>query len=408
MTDLTVQARAILAANDRGGHTIPTQGLYPYQWNWDSAFAALGFASFDLDRAWRELDTLMSGQWDSGMVPHILFHSVDDGYFPGPDVWQGTGPIPSSGITQPPVALSIAPLLYHMDPGRGAARMRALYPGLKRWAEWFLRWRCDDQGAVFVTHPWESGRDNAPCWDEAMARIDPAGVGPYQRRDTQHVDASMRPTQDDYDRYIWLVQRGARLGWDDAAMADGAPFQVADPTLSFTLLRGLRDLAAVGTALDLDTGGLAEAIARVTRGAESLWNGRHYDSRTLGGGWANALTNASYLCWWAGLDRPEMRAHLDRMLDATAFGVPSLDSADPRFDPKRYWRGPTWGMMNLMAGQGLTELGHAQGERLRARTHDLIARHGFAEYFDPLTGAPAGGGAFTWTAAIWLAWAKGT
>ena len=38
------------------------------------------------------------------MVPHIIFHKEDDGYFPGPDVW-GTGrSTPTSGITQPPVA----------------------------------------------------------------------------------------------------------------------------------------------------------------------------------------------------------------------------------------------------------------------------------------------------------------
>ena len=34
-----------LAKNDRGGFTIPTKGLYPYQWNWDSAFVALGIAT---------------------------------------------------------------------------------------------------------------------------------------------------------------------------------------------------------------------------------------------------------------------------------------------------------------------------------------------------------------------------
>ena len=37
MTTLDDQARAILKQNDRGGYTIPTNGLYPYQWNWDSA-----------------------------------------------------------------------------------------------------------------------------------------------------------------------------------------------------------------------------------------------------------------------------------------------------------------------------------------------------------------------------------
>ena len=35
---MSEQAEAILRARDRGGYTAPTAGLYPYQWNWDSAF----------------------------------------------------------------------------------------------------------------------------------------------------------------------------------------------------------------------------------------------------------------------------------------------------------------------------------------------------------------------------------
>ncbi len=40
-------AGAILRANDRGGYCVPTARLYPFQWNWDSAFVAhgLGHAS---------------------------------------------------------------------------------------------------------------------------------------------------------------------------------------------------------------------------------------------------------------------------------------------------------------------------------------------------------------------------
>jgi hypothetical protein len=31
---------------------------------------------------------------------------------------------------------------------------------------------------------------------------------------------------------------------------------------------------------------------------------------------------------------------------------------------------------------------------------ELITQSGFAEYYDPLTGEPCGGGRFTWTAAM--------
>ena len=85
--DCDEAARAILARNDRGGYTVPTERLYPFQWNWDSAFVAMGFATFDVDRAYRELERLVEGQWDDGMIPHIVFHAPSDTYFPGPDVW---------------------------------------------------------------------------------------------------------------------------------------------------------------------------------------------------------------------------------------------------------------------------------------------------------------------------------
>lgn len=405
---LNLEARKILANNNKGGYTVPTHGLYPYQWNWDSAVAAMGFAEYDVDRAWREIETLFSGQWDDGMVPHILFHQLDEGYFPGPEVWQGSGPIPSSGVTQPPIAATMARRVFDRDPSAGLERMAPLFDRFVAWHRWFMRWRLD-QNAVCIVHPWEAGRDNAPDWDTGMAAIDPVGVGSYTRRDTSHVDIAMRPEKYDYDRYIWLVQRGARMNWDQAQMLENTPFRVADPTMTFTFLRANRDLVALGELLERDTTEIEAWIPKLEGGAQSLWNPNraHFDSRdVLSGQWANSLSNASFLCWFAGIDLPEMRLALDAVLDEVAYGIPSLDARDPRFDSRRYWRGPVWGVMNMLAGVGMTDMGLPQGSALRQSTADLIARHGFAEYFDPLTGEPAGGGSFTWTAAVWLGWAS--
>ena len=74
------------------------------------------------------------------------------------------------------------------------------------------------------------------------------GVAPYTRRDTGHVDPRMRPTQADYDRYIWLVQFARERRWDEAAIAVESPFRVADPTMTFTALRSTREPAAGGGA----------------------------------------------------------------------------------------------------------------------------------------------------------------
>lgn len=406
---LDEEARRILALNDRGGYTVPTDGLYPYQWNWDSAFAAYGFAGHDLDRAWAELETLFSGQWPSGMVPHILFHQVDERYFPGPDVWGGTGPIPSSGITQPPVAATFARRIYEGAPEDSRARIAALWPKMRAWHRWFLDWRTDEAGAICVTHPWEAGRDNTPEWDGPLKRIDPQGVGEYTRRDTSHVDPAMRPTKFDYDRYIWLVQQGRSVGWDDAKLKAINPFRVADPTMTFLLLRAHRDLEALGRALGCDVDGMDEEIAFLEGGAASLWHDAigAYDARdVVTGEWAGCVSSASFLCWGAGMDDPRAMESYRRVCSKVRYAVPSHDPESPRFEPKRYWRGPSWAIMNYLIGTGLEACGHPEGAALRENTRDAIAEHGFAEYFDPLTGEPAGGGTFTWTAAVWLGWAS--
>lgn len=406
---LDTEARDILRDNDRGGYTVPTAGLYPYQWNWDSAFAAFGFARFDLDRAWREIETLLSGQWENGMVPHILFHGVDDSYFPGPDVWGTDAVLPSSGITQPPLATTIIRRLYQKDPIAGRARLERLFPRLLAWHRWFAAHRTDSHGAITVTHPWESGRDNAPDWDAAMAAIDPVGLASYDRRDIHEVDASMRPTKADYDRYLWLVAFARQRHWDEKRLRAEGRFRMADPATSFIVLRALCDLRALAGMLGRPTIEIDGWIAATRAGVNHLWNAEigAYDSRNvLTGAFSATLSNASFLCFHAGIDDRRLLPVMERILAGVRYGLPSLDPADPRFDPRRYWRGPTWAMLNMLIGSGLARLGHAGlAERLRRHTQAMIAENGFAEYFDPIDGSPAGGRRFTWTAAVWLGWA---
>jgi glycogen debranching enzyme len=86
--------------------------------------------------------------------------------------------------------------------------------------------------------------------------------------------------------------------------------------------------------------------------------------------------------------------------------MPSLDPEDPGFQMIRYWRGPVWAVLNFMIGTGLSEAGHELlAQRLRDDTRTLIARNGFYEAFSPIDGTGSGGDDFSWTAAVWLAWA---
>ena len=107
MTSRIEEAIGIIRMNDRGGYTVPTNRLYPYQWNWDSGFTALGIWHFNKWRAWLEIMALLDAQWDDGMVPHIVFRQHDPDYFPGPGVWQTNTEPSTSGHSQPPVLASV-------------------------------------------------------------------------------------------------------------------------------------------------------------------------------------------------------------------------------------------------------------------------------------------------------------
>ena len=411
-------ARAILRGNDRGGYTVPNGRVYPFQWNWDSAFVALGFATFDRQRAWAEVETLFRAQWSDGFLPHIVFWQDDPGYFPGPAVW-GTGKQPvSSGITQPPVAATVIRRLWDgaVAAGEDAAfrpRAEALFDKLLAWHRWFADYRDPEgRGVVVAMHPWETGRDNSPEWDAPGEPIDVSGVGDYTRRDTGHLDAKMRPTKLEYDRYLALVQYGRAAGWDHAKIAAGNPFKVADVGMSMILLRANRDLAALAAMLGRDLAEIDGWIARAEAGIGWLWDearGTWCSRDLLTGRRSGFVTSASFLSFYAGLTDAAkdaaMLAHIERIAARVEYLMPSLDPDDPGFQMVRYWRGPVWAVVNWMIGTGLAEAGHARwADKVRDDTLALIARNGFYEAFSPIDGTGSGGDDFSWTAAIWLAW----
>lgn len=405
---LDEQARAILRGNDKGTYTVPTYGLYPYQWNWDSVFAAWGFSEFDTDRAWVEMETLFSGQWEDGMVPHIIFHQDDPGYFPGPDVWGTTLTPRTSGISQPPVAAILARLIWKASPEESQERLAALYPKILAWHRWWATYRCGS-GAAAITHPWESGRDNCPDWDIGMAGVDGSGVGEYTRRDTGHVDPSMRPGKEDYDRYLAILQFGRATGWDQAQIVSDGPFLMTDPGITFILLRAHDDLAEIGRALGNDVTEIEGWADTLRKGVDTLWNPDlgAYDAKDLRTGrFADNLSSGAFLSYLAGIEDTRMDAQLDRVWNKVNYGIPSADPEGDRFNPLRYWRGPCWPVVNSLIALGLKRMGRTEQEaRLRAETAKLIELHGFYEYFDPIDATPCGGADFTWTAAIWLTWA---
>jgi hypothetical protein len=406
---LADKAIEVLRENNRGSYTVPTKGLYPFQWNWDSCFTALGQSHYDMVRAWTEIETLFAHQWDDGMVPHMVFHEPAPTYFPGPDVWGSGRTPPTSGITQLPIAGFAVHQLYRRSAERN--RVRALVEKLDRWHAWFYRTRDPQRtGLVAVIHPWES-RDNTIDWDEGFERVPTQGVMPYERNDLKHADPATRPTKAQYDRYLWLVQHFRSLGWDSSRTHDASPFQVVDPGFNAILIRSCLETAELADTVDE-----AEIAARNRAWAakglaalDALWSDEHGQYLPLDritGRLSPSPSIGGLIPVFAPI--PSRRAAaiagtIARMAGEVRYLVPSHAPSDPRFDLKRYWRGPVWLVCNYMIADGLRRAGEVvEAERIVADSLKLIEESGFAEYYDPRDGTPLGGGRFSWTAAMVL------
>lgn len=213
-----------------------------------------------------------------------------------------------------------------------------------------------------------------------------------------------------------IVKFGRDHGWDPARLASDGPFWVADPGLNFILLRADRDFLVLAETLGcLEARREIEAwIERAERGLATLWNESvgawaAKDLRT--GECSDAITSASALAFYAGIGDPaqgqRMLEGIADILAAATYALPSWDPRHPAFEPRRYWCGPVWAVVNFLAARGLSEAGEGEiAQRLKSDTRGLIEGAGFYEYFDPLSGQGLGGGDFSWTAAMWLAWAS--
>ena len=281
---LAGRAVAVLRANDLGGWTKAAPALYPHQWSWDSAFIAIGLARLDTRRAAQELRTLCGAQWATGKIPHIVFNPQASGYFPdaarwgcecSPDLPAG---IQTSGLCQPPVHAIAARQIWEVARGRGGdevvearAFLGEIYPRLLEWHRYLATAR-DPEGSGLVTiyHPWESGTDNSPRWDAALAEVVVGDLPPYTRHDLQHVgDPSERPTNAEYDRYLWLVEVMKRAQYDEAAIYREHPFLVKDVLFSGILVAANEALLAIAEAVgapDADRTLIAGWLERGRRG----------------------------------------------------------------------------------------------------------------------------------------------
>jgi len=423
------KAKAILDDNWTGASTRPAPALYPHQWNWDSGFIAIGRSHYDIRRAAQEIESLFAAQWSNGMLPQIVFNPDALGhYFPEPDFWQAERSphsppgILTSGITMPPVhAIVVEKIFLNARKHKGIRTfLERMYPRIMAQHEYLYRERDPyNEGLAYIRHPWESGIDNSPTWDIPLRRIHVKrnALPTYTRRDLDHVDnPSMRPTDFDYDRYVYLVDLFRKHNYDEFEIRGTCPFLIQDPLFNSILCRANESLARIAEEIGESPATAQSWHARTAAAIRTkLWHEEHemfdaFDlvSQTL----LEVDTAAGFMPLYAAAateaQAEKLYIHLNScsfcaLHQGNCFTIPNYDIKKEGFDRINYWRGPVWMNINWMLAQGLQRYGYTlKADSLRKDLLQLPIRFGFYEYFDSFDGTGYGSNNFSWTAALFI------
>lgn len=428
--DLIKKAIEVLDTNfQEGGFTIPSKGLYPFQWKWDSGFIAIGFAHYDEEKARTEIRTLLDAQWENGFIPHIVFHTDDDSYFPGADFHKSqlhplsSKKYKSTGMTQPPITGFVLQEMYRIaaDKESMSAFIKEQIDKVYENHQYFYANRDpQDEGLVYIYHNWESGTDNSPVWDDIWKTMNPPEYT-FERKDTTHVDAAQRPSKREYDHYLHIIEIAKEHQYIDAKIAELSPFLVQDPLFNAMLIKSNEALIALYDLI----GGNEEKKKTIRQWQqksikgfnEKLFDAElgayvHYDLRNDRP--IRHITSSSFSPLFANVPNKEraeilVGTMMDKFGGDDKYLCASFDPTNERFNPRKYWRGPVWINMNWILYHGLLNYGFTDiANRVKDDTVELIKRDGFFEYFDcrkengEVERKGYGGNNFSWSAALFI------
>jgi hypothetical protein len=257
-----------------------------------------------------------------------------------------------------------------------------------KWQRWWCAARDPEgTGVVALLHPWESGHDAAPDWDQPSAGMPTASA-------------------------VALLEAYADTGWDATAVWRQAAFKVADVQTTALLARSSEDLIALSYSLGTpdEQAELLDMHSRLAAGLARHWRvdlARFCDRDLLSGRDLTAPTPAGFLPLLAldldDFQRMRVAAELSRWLEAGCFRLQPPANLRPDLAGSRSTFGPAWLLFHALLLDGLERNRlEAVAARLRRDTLDALRHAGLHGGADPVTGLGEGASPDSWCAAAWL------
>ncbi|MBU1878818.1 MAG: glycogen debranching protein, partial [Chloroflexi bacterium] len=318
-------------------------------WLWDSAMHTLAYRHVDPELARNQIRAMLACQLDDGMLPDAVY---DEGVIAEID-----HPIRAE-VTKPPILAWAALKLHEIDPD--LAFLQEIYVPLVRWNAWWFSMNDDDvDGLAQYNHPYSSGLDDSPLWDQGMPVESP-----------------------DLNTYLCVQMGSLALMAEALGMAaEGAMWRRRASAIVRRMIADFWD----------DKAGLFRAL---------------HDEQPV-----PVVTPFNLYPLWTGQLPAAMRDRLiGHLTDPAEFWgdvvIPTVARHDPRYDPAVMWRGPAWANVNYFFVEALRQVGaHDLARALREKTLEMVMRHpSIYEYYNAETGEPPPTAAdtFGWTAAVFI------
>lgn len=355
----------------RYAYTEPSPGRYPWQWYWDSCFAAIVRRRFDPAKAQAELESLLAVQRPNGFVGHTIFWRQPVSWTRLAFYNVTSRRSLQTETIQPPL-LAWAWKIAVGDPARE--------PRIAAQADWLAANRdLEGDGLLWIVQPDESGLDASPKFEPLWGRRSVGRLG-----------------------FPLLVARNRRLDWDARRIRERG-----GPVLCETVVNTLWSLSLQALSRPSATPALVERLWDEDRGL--------FLDEAMPGARQPGIVTWSSLAPLALPDLPEaigrrlVEQHLLNPSEfLTAVAPPSVAASEPSYEPdgghgpiRRYWRGPTWVNSAWLVWLGMRRLGYeAEAKRLADGLIGAVEREGLREYYDPRTGKGLGAKDFAWSALI--------
>ena len=329
----------------------PSKIHYVGVWQWDAYFHALAYRHVDMALAKDQLRIVLDHQRRDGMIPDAVH---DEG-----TVTRLTFPV-EADVTKPPLVAWATWKLYEVD--HDVEFLNEMYGPIVRWNHWWFDHNdVDGNGLCEYQHPFSSGLDDSPLWDDGVP-VESPDLNTYLCLQEEALSkiaeaiGAVGESEQWAQRADLQAARMLRWMWDEEA----GLFWAKRPRQNARV-----DVRTPFNLFPLLTGRLPEDVTR--RLIEHLTDENEFWSR---------------------------------------YPLPTVALNDPKFDPLTMWRGPAWVNVNYLLIEGLQRTGYTDLAReLRRRTLDLICLHDdIYEYYEPQTGAvpPKAASLFGWSAAVFI------